>query len=128
MVDGLAPLNAEIDGLLAEYESAQGLLVLAIRANQAVCPHLQILHADWETNTFGGLKPLRLCACCRLEEESCSAHSSPTSWRGHMYSKGVLGNSTVRLIIPAKREDIYALRLPGPRYLVTPEYPAHVDD
>lgn len=116
MIDGLAPRRATIEKALTAYRAAEDALRDVIRAEQDACPHLQILHADWQDNSFGYLRPLRICVCCGLEEEG-TIRSTAKSWHTHGPSKPVLGNEPARLVIPAEREDIYALRLPGARHL-----------
>jgi len=120
MIDGLAPLRHEIEGPYERYRVARCELFRAIRTAQADCPHLQVLHTEgFPTPGAAPTPPLRMCACCRLEEEG-TLMSSRVSWtpRGSREAKPVLGNEPARLVVEAEREEIYRLRLPGGRCLV----------
>lgn len=117
MIDGIAPLNHEIQDARAAYDATKQHLYSVIRTAQADCPHMQVLHAEYDL--IGGsrtLYPLRMCVCCRLEEEATMG-STQEDWRvrGSANSaRPVLGNEPHRLVIPVERVEIYRLRLPTP--------------
>lgn len=115
-MNGLPPLNDKIAAPLQVYQAAKTQIENAAKAVQRKCSHDLVLHADYKPNSFGSLAPLRMCAVCRLEEEG-SHWSSQTYWNAKCYGPAVLGESQHRIIVPAPREEIYRLRLPGPRYL-----------
>lgn len=124
MIGGLAKLHPEIVGPLGAYEKARVHLAAAIAAieeAQGTCDHPQVLEADYEPLTYlSSLPALRMCAVCRVEEEG-SVWSGKSVWSRDDHKSPALGNHPDRLVIAAKRDDIYALRLPGRRYLANPK-------
>lgn len=122
-IAGLAPLDPRIKMALERFRSAERDLDGVVRALQRTCPHMQVLHVEYQSPAYGeGLKSLRMCACCRIEEDG-SLGSSLRAWGRRGGGKSTLGNAPHRLVVLVSHEDIRRLRLPGGRYLNNPEKP-----
>lgn len=116
-INGLAPIHENLRGVLEVYQTAEDALLERIPVVQAECSHPQVLHADYKyLEYFSSLMPLRMCACCRIEEEG-SLWSDSDRWNVRGYETPTLGNAPHRLVVAVERDQIYNLRLPGPRYL-----------
>jgi len=121
MIDGLAPLNKLISDALHDFREFEATLAAAIAMSQDTCPHMQVIHCDLhDMEYFSALEPLRMCTCCRVEEEGTYL-ADRRNWRVPGLVKPTLGNEPHRLVVEARREDLYALRLPGDRHLVKPK-------
>lgn len=119
-IQGLPLIAGELREPFAAYKIARRDLLEAHTKCIESCQHATVLEAPWQDNMFGSLKPLRMCAVCRCEEEG-SHWSGGSNWSANGFGKAVLGNADHRLVVACDRDAIYKLRLPGDRRLMNKE-------